>query len=189
MGYLVDLRHASAYGTVYAIADVAFCMGFAIGRRVLLMVQLLRVHPPGVLSLFDVWICRPLHGRGDCASPRLPLADGHRWGAERGLRPALLAPAQPPGHGGEDGQSGMLSRSFTSQGFGGIKNKFARGCVFPVGLCSALKKRQKSSDKSRRVSKVLPCAHSLCSLGKSQLWLFPDVIMLPLTVQMNHYFY
>ncbi|XP_068891524.1 chromaffin granule amine transporter isoform X1 [Aphelocoma coerulescens] len=31
MGYLVDLRHTSAYGTVYAIADVAFCMGFAIG--------------------------------------------------------------------------------------------------------------------------------------------------------------
>lgn len=31
MAYLVDLRHTSAYGTVYAIADVAFCMGFAIG--------------------------------------------------------------------------------------------------------------------------------------------------------------
>ncbi|CAN8205866.1 unnamed protein product [Coccothraustes coccothraustes] len=31
MGYLVDLRHTSAYGTVYAIADVAFCAGFAVG--------------------------------------------------------------------------------------------------------------------------------------------------------------
>ncbi|XP_069474062.1 chromaffin granule amine transporter [Ambystoma mexicanum] len=31
MGHLVDLRHASVYGSVYAIADVAFCMGFAIG--------------------------------------------------------------------------------------------------------------------------------------------------------------
>ncbi|NXE93705.1 VMAT1 protein, partial [Menura novaehollandiae] len=31
MGYLVDLRHTSAYGTVYAIADVAFCLGFAVG--------------------------------------------------------------------------------------------------------------------------------------------------------------
>ncbi|KAF6715633.1 Chromaffin granule amine transporter [Oryzias melastigma] len=31
MGYLVDIRHASVYGTVYAIADVALCMGFAIG--------------------------------------------------------------------------------------------------------------------------------------------------------------
>ncbi|NWX16695.1 VMAT1 protein, partial [Aegotheles bennettii] len=31
MGYLVDLRHTSVYGNVYAIADVAFCMGFAIG--------------------------------------------------------------------------------------------------------------------------------------------------------------
>lgn len=32
MGYLVDLRHVSVYGSVYAIADVAFCMGFALGK-------------------------------------------------------------------------------------------------------------------------------------------------------------
>ena len=32
MGYLVDLRHVSVYGSVYAIADVAFCLGFAIGQ-------------------------------------------------------------------------------------------------------------------------------------------------------------
>lgn len=32
MGYLVDLRHVSVYGSVYAIADVAFCMGFALGE-------------------------------------------------------------------------------------------------------------------------------------------------------------
>lgn len=32
MGYLVDIRHASVYGSVYAIADVALCMGFAIGK-------------------------------------------------------------------------------------------------------------------------------------------------------------
>nr|XP_010994679.1 chromaffin granule amine transporter [Camelus dromedarius] len=31
MGHLVDLRHAPVYGSVYAIADVAFCLGFAIG--------------------------------------------------------------------------------------------------------------------------------------------------------------
>ncbi|XP_040598019.1 synaptic vesicular amine transporter isoform X2 [Mesocricetus auratus] len=31
MGYLVDLRHVSVYGSVYAIADVAFCMGYAVG--------------------------------------------------------------------------------------------------------------------------------------------------------------
>ncbi|NWI16605.1 VMAT1 protein, partial [Crypturellus soui] len=31
MGYLVDLRHTSVYGSVYAIADVAFCVGFALG--------------------------------------------------------------------------------------------------------------------------------------------------------------
>ncbi|ESO98414.1 hypothetical protein LOTGIDRAFT_114606 [Lottia gigantea] len=34
MGYLVDLRHVSVYGSVYAIADVAFCMGFAIGPAI-----------------------------------------------------------------------------------------------------------------------------------------------------------
>ncbi|CAH8846221.1 unnamed protein product [Trichobilharzia szidati] len=31
MGYLVDLRHVAVYGSVYAIADVAFCLGFAVG--------------------------------------------------------------------------------------------------------------------------------------------------------------
>ncbi|KAF4109702.1 chromaffin granule amine transporter [Onychostoma macrolepis] len=31
MGYLVDIRHMSVYGSVYAIADVALCMGFAVG--------------------------------------------------------------------------------------------------------------------------------------------------------------
>ncbi|PAA57588.1 hypothetical protein BOX15_Mlig020917g1 [Macrostomum lignano] len=31
MGYLVDLRHVSVYGSVYAIADIAFCLGFAVG--------------------------------------------------------------------------------------------------------------------------------------------------------------
>ncbi|VDK86641.1 unnamed protein product [Dibothriocephalus latus] len=30
MGCLVDLRHVAVYGSVYAIADAAFCMGFAI---------------------------------------------------------------------------------------------------------------------------------------------------------------
>lgn len=34
MGHLVDLRHAPVYGSIYAIADVAFCMGFAIGMLV-----------------------------------------------------------------------------------------------------------------------------------------------------------
>jgi hypothetical protein len=33
MGYLVDIRHAAVYGSVYAIADVAFCLGFAIGKN------------------------------------------------------------------------------------------------------------------------------------------------------------
>ncbi|XP_048746822.2 synaptic vesicular amine transporter-like [Ostrea edulis] len=34
MGYLVDLRHVSVYGSVYAIADVAFCLGFAFGPAI-----------------------------------------------------------------------------------------------------------------------------------------------------------
>ncbi|XP_030060607.1 synaptic vesicular amine transporter [Microcaecilia unicolor] len=34
MGYLVDLRHVSVYGSVYAIADVAFCLGYAIGPSI-----------------------------------------------------------------------------------------------------------------------------------------------------------
>ncbi|XP_035219066.1 synaptic vesicular amine transporter-like isoform X3 [Stegodyphus dumicola] len=31
LGYLVDIRHTSVYGCVYAIADIAFCFGFIIG--------------------------------------------------------------------------------------------------------------------------------------------------------------
>uniref|UniRef100_A0A8D0A6G1 Solute carrier family 18 member 2 n=1 Tax=Sander lucioperca TaxID=283035 RepID=A0A8D0A6G1_SANLU len=34
MGYLVDLRHVSVYGSVYAITDVAFCMGLAFGSSI-----------------------------------------------------------------------------------------------------------------------------------------------------------
>uniref|UniRef100_A0A671M921 Chromaffin granule amine transporter-like n=1 Tax=Sinocyclocheilus anshuiensis TaxID=1608454 RepID=A0A671M921_9TELE len=31
MGYIVDICHVSVYGSMYAIADVALCMGFAVG--------------------------------------------------------------------------------------------------------------------------------------------------------------
>jgi len=31
LGNLVDLRHAAVYGGVYAIGDIAFCLGFAVG--------------------------------------------------------------------------------------------------------------------------------------------------------------
>ena len=34
LGYLVDIRHAAVYGSVYAIGDVAFCLGFAIGEYI-----------------------------------------------------------------------------------------------------------------------------------------------------------
>ncbi|XP_075711526.1 chromaffin granule amine transporter [Rhinoderma darwinii] len=31
MGHLVDLRHSSVYGGIYAISDMALCLGFAVG--------------------------------------------------------------------------------------------------------------------------------------------------------------
>ncbi|CAD5229863.1 unnamed protein product [Bursaphelenchus okinawaensis] len=31
MGYIVDLRHVGVYGSIYAIADAAFCFAFAVG--------------------------------------------------------------------------------------------------------------------------------------------------------------
>ncbi|CAJ0921793.1 unnamed protein product, partial [Mesorhabditis belari] len=31
MGYLVDIRHVGVYGSIYAIADAAFCFAFALG--------------------------------------------------------------------------------------------------------------------------------------------------------------
>ena len=31
MGHLVDLRHVGVYGSIYAIADAAFCFAFALG--------------------------------------------------------------------------------------------------------------------------------------------------------------
>ncbi|VDP99664.1 unnamed protein product [Trichobilharzia regenti] len=36
MGHLVDLRHTAVYGSVYAIADVAFCVGFVFGMLAVL---------------------------------------------------------------------------------------------------------------------------------------------------------
>jgi DHA1 family solute carrier family 18 vesicular amine transporter 1/2 len=30
---LVDIRHSAVYGGVYAIGDIAFCLGFAIGQH------------------------------------------------------------------------------------------------------------------------------------------------------------
>lgn len=33
LGYLVDIRHTSVYGSVYAIGDVAFCASFVFGKR------------------------------------------------------------------------------------------------------------------------------------------------------------
>lgn len=33
LGYLVDIRHSSVYGSVYAIGDTAFCIGFVLGKH------------------------------------------------------------------------------------------------------------------------------------------------------------
>jgi len=33
MGNMVDLRYLPVYGTVYAIADVAVCIGFSVGKH------------------------------------------------------------------------------------------------------------------------------------------------------------
>ncbi len=34
LGFLVDIRHAAVYGGVYAIGDIAFCLGFAVGPAI-----------------------------------------------------------------------------------------------------------------------------------------------------------
>ena len=34
LGNICDIRHSNVYGGVYAIGDVAFCLGFAIGEYV-----------------------------------------------------------------------------------------------------------------------------------------------------------
>lgn len=39
MGILVDLRHVAVYGSVYAIADVAFCLGFAFGKSYFVYIE------------------------------------------------------------------------------------------------------------------------------------------------------
>ena len=33
MGYLVDQRYVPVYGTVFAIADIAVCIGFCVGEH------------------------------------------------------------------------------------------------------------------------------------------------------------
>lgn len=33
LGYLVDIRYTSTYGNVYAIGDVALCLGFILGKN------------------------------------------------------------------------------------------------------------------------------------------------------------
>nr|XP_012146953.1 PREDICTED: synaptic vesicular amine transporter isoform X3 [Megachile rotundata] len=36
LGYLMDIRHSAVYGSVYAIGDVAFCLGFAVEYQIVI---------------------------------------------------------------------------------------------------------------------------------------------------------
>ena len=44
LGYLVDIRHAAVYGGVYAIGDIAFCLGFAVGKANKLYIILTHIY-------------------------------------------------------------------------------------------------------------------------------------------------
>jgi len=57
LGYLVDIRHAAVYGSVYAIGDVAFCLGFAIGEwRISFLGVLYVSFGLGVASSLKMWL-------------------------------------------------------------------------------------------------------------------------------------
>lgn len=57
LGYLVDIRHTSVYGSVYAIGDVAFCASFVFGKCL----------PPRLAAYFD----------HKTESPRRPRTNRH----------------------------------------------------------------------------------------------------------------
>jgi MFS transporter, DHA1 family, solute carrier family 18 (vesicular amine transporter), member 1/2 len=39
MGYLIDIRHSSVYGNVYAITDAAICIGYCLGMIRSILIQ------------------------------------------------------------------------------------------------------------------------------------------------------
>lgn len=58
LGYLVDIRHSAVYGSVYAIGDVAFCLGFAIGPA--LRYKTLFVLSPYLKKINLLMFCLPI---------------------------------------------------------------------------------------------------------------------------------
>lgn len=55
LGYLVDIRHTAVYGSVYAIGDVAFCLGFAIGNFIHIKKQSIACIPSVSTSVFTFY--------------------------------------------------------------------------------------------------------------------------------------
>ncbi len=49
LAYLVDTRHMPVYGSVYAIAQVSICLGFAVGKKPALSLPLAGAMATGVL--------------------------------------------------------------------------------------------------------------------------------------------
>lgn len=77
MGYLVDLRHVSVYGSVYAIADVAFCMGYAIGKNTgfqeNLYFNVVQIKPPRNTEIFTFSGNKMFGERADFLFPQRSL--------------------------------------------------------------------------------------------------------------------
>lgn len=116
MGYLVDIRHASVYGSVYAIADVALCMGFAIGDTS----THTQTHTwccdskPNkndsnhvFSALFLVCDSRTVHWGRTGAGGGISLPHGLHRGHQHPIRSALHPAAESCCPGGENGECGI----------------------------------------------------------------------------------
>jgi len=138
MASLVDIRHSSVYGTVYAIADVAFCLGFALGPTLsgllvnsigfpamLTIIALVCIayapvmyflkNPPAkgenIVSPFAS-LCQPFPPPSHLLPPNLVAAD-ERAAQQRQVR---VLP-QRQAHGKQRGHRRLLSASSLLRGF------------------------------------------------------------------------
>ncbi|CAF94609.1 unnamed protein product, partial [Tetraodon nigroviridis] len=111
MGYLVDIRHASVYGSIYAIADVALCMGFAIGNTHTHTHTHTRAHTHThtAAALPTLSWCRTIHRRRSGPGRGVPGSHGFYRRHQHPLRSSLLPVAQSCRQGGEDGESGHMT--------------------------------------------------------------------------------